>query len=257
VSPTPLSTPIAFAHRGFSPDGAENSLAAFAAAVALGYTHLETDSRVSSDGVAVAFHDHVLDRVTNHHGRLVDLPWREISRARIVGREPIPRLEEVLASFPTSTINIDVKADAAIGPTLDAVRRADAWSRVRLVAFAHHRVMALRRAAGPHIATGLTPLEIAALRSPVGRRTLPPSGSGDWAAQVPAGLGRHLRLVDAGFVAAAHSRRIAVHVWTINDRSEMIRLLGLGVDGIMTDRADVLRDVLRERGQWPYPAGLR
>lgn len=244
------SLPIAYAHRGFFPDGAENSLAAFQAAVDLGYQHLETDARVSGDGVAVAFHDRVLDRVTNDHGRLADLSWEQISRARIVGREPIPRLEDVLGQFPDAMINIDVKCHAAIGPTLDALRRTHAWDRTRLVAFSQSRVVALRRAAGPRTATALTPREIAALRSPVTRRIWrPPAGDVDWAAQVPAGLGR-LHLVDAEFVRAAHARDIAVHVWTINNVGEMNRLLDLGVDGIMTDRADLLREVLLARGQW-------
>jgi glycerophosphoryl diester phosphodiesterase len=244
VSPTP---PIAFAHRGFSLDGAENSMAAFQAAVDLGYRYLETDARVSADGVAIAFHDHSLDRVTNHLGRLQALPWSQIAEARIMGREPIPQLEDVLAAFSDVVINIDVKSHAAIGPTLDAVRRTQSWHRVRLAAFSHARLLQLRRAAGPQIASALSPREIAALASAGGRARI--AVSGDWAAQVPAGLG-WAHLVTPRFVAAAHNRGIAVHVWTINDRTEMIRLLDLGVDGIMTDRADVLRDVLLARGQW-------
>ncbi|CAN5615896.1 glycerophosphodiester phosphodiesterase [soil metagenome] len=263
--------PIAFAHRGFSPEGAENSMAAFRAAVDLGYRYLETDARVSSDGVAVAFHDDVLDRVTNDTGRLHDLTWRQISTARIQAREPIPRLDEVLAAFPEVHVNIDVKSDAAVGPTLDALRRTDSWDRVRLAAFSHRRIMMLRSAAGPRVATSLSPNEILALRSeslarrwaarPVsllarGAELLPTGdpqlfGPTDRprAAQVPAGP-RWLALVDRAFLDNAHRRGIDVHVWTVNDPAQMMRLLDLGVDGIMTDRADLLRDVLTRRGQW-------
>jgi glycerophosphoryl diester phosphodiesterase len=236
---------IAFAHRGFSALEAENSMAAFQAAIDLGYRHLETDSRVTADGVAIAFHDHALDRVTNHVGRLRDLPWSQVSQARIYGREPIPLLEDVLAAFIDIEFNIDVKSNSAIGPTLDAIRRTNAWPRIRLAAFSNSRLIGLRAAAGPQVATGLSPAEIAALAA--GR--LPASAPERRAAQVPSGY-RWLRLVTPRFVAAAHAREIPVHVWTINKRSEMNRLLNLGVDGIMTDRADVLRDVLQERGEW-------
>jgi glycerophosphoryl diester phosphodiesterase len=241
--------PVAYAHRGFSEDGAENSIAAFQAAVDLGYRYLETDSRVTADGLAVAFHDYALDRLTNHTGRLSDHTWHEVSRARIVGREPIPLLEDVLATFDFTEINIDVKSNTAIGPTLDAVRRTNAWHRVRLTAFSHSRVVSLRRAAGPAVSSGLSPREILALKAGDPRGGLAIATGLDCAAQVPSGP-RWLRLVDPSFIAKAHARSIPVHVWTINSRTEMVRLLDLGVDGIMTDRADVLRDLLQERGQW-------
>jgi len=225
-------------------------MAAFQAAVDLGYRYLETDSRASADGVAIAFHDYSLDRVTNHLGRLKDLPWSEIAAARIFGHAPIPRLEDVLDTFEDQQFNIDVKSHSAIGPTLDVLRRTNAWHRVRLASFSHSRISVLRQAAGPEVASALSPPEILALfaahRGRVGQ--LQPAGS-DWAAQVPSGPS-WLRLVTPRFIASAHARGIAVHVWTINDRAEMSRLLDLGVDGIMTDRADTLRDVLLERGQW-------
>jgi glycerophosphoryl diester phosphodiesterase len=66
---------------------------------------------------------------------------------------------------------------------------------------------------------------------------------------VPARIGRRV-FVDARYVAAAHALGLPVHAWTVNDRAEMTRLLDLGVDGIMTDRADTLRDLLISRGQW-------
>ncbi|HST48901.1 MAG TPA: glycerophosphodiester phosphodiesterase family protein [Jatrophihabitans sp.] len=255
---------IGIAHRGFSPDGAENSMAAFQAAVDLGYRHLETDARVTADGVALAFHDEMLDRVTTSSGRLRQLSWRQVSAARIRGREPIPRLEEVLSSFGGVSVNIDVKCDAAVEPTLEAIRRTNAWHRVRLATFSAGRLRRLRRLAAPGTASALSPVEVAALRhgrlgflgsvaGPLRRTNGPfagPPGSAGLAAQVPARLGP-LQVVGPRFLAAARARGIEVHVWTVNLPAEMVRLLDLGVDAIMTDRADLLRDVLRERGQWP------
>ncbi|HEX8092895.1 glycerophosphodiester phosphodiesterase family protein [Jatrophihabitans sp.] len=247
----PLRPAIGIAHRGFSPDGAENSMTAFQAAVDLGYRHLETDARVTGDGVALAFHDPILDRVTNSRGELRRLSWREVRTARILDREPIPRLEEVLSAFGGGvSVNIDVKSDAAVGPTLDAIRRTNAWHRVRLAAFSPARLLQLRRSAGPGTPSALTATEVLALRH--GRLGLlpgPPRRTG-LAAQVPPRVGP-LEILQPRFLAAARARAIEVHAWTVNRRPEMVRLLDLGVDAIITDRADLLRDVLRERGQWP------
>ena len=93
--------PFAFAHRGFAPNGDENSLAAFQRAVDLGYTYLETDVRVTADGVALAFHDATLDRVTQLRGRIEELPWATVRTARIAGSEPIPLLSDVLTAGRT------------------------------------------------------------------------------------------------------------------------------------------------------------
>lgn len=238
--------PVGYAHRGFAPDGAENSLLAFQAAVDLGYRHLETDARVTADGVVLAFHDDRLDRVTNSTGRLAELAWAEVRPARIVGRHPIPTLAEVLDTFRECHVNIDVKSAAAIGPTLDVLRRTNAWHRVRLAAFSHRRLQVLRQATGPAGATALSPAEVAALA--LHRLRRPDAVS--VAAQVPVGW-RRAAVVTRGFVQHAHRRGVEVHVWTINVRSEMERLLDLGVDAIMTDRADLLARVLQERGAWP------
>jgi glycerophosphoryl diester phosphodiesterase len=244
--------PIGYSHRGFSPDGAENTIAAFEAAVALGYTHLETDVRVTADGVPIAFHDPMLDRITNSTGRLLELPWAQVRQARVLGREPIPLLAEVLGGFPAARFNLDVKSDAAIGPTLDVLRRTNAWHRVRLAAFSHRRVRLLRRAAGPAVASALSPPEVLALK--LGRVRLLPAliGSSELppAAQVPLNS-MALPVITERFVDRAHRLGLQVHAWTINVPSEMTALLDQGVDAIMSDRADLLREVLVERGAWP------
>lgn len=240
--------PIAFAHRGFaigSELGLENTMRAFEAAVRLGYRYLETDVRVSADGVALAFHDSTLDRVTDRRGPLHTQPWSQLRAARIGGVEPIPLLTDLLAAWPDTRINLDVKDDRGIRATVDAVRRTGTLERVCVGSFATRRVAAVRRSLGPALCTSLGPQAALTLRlpRPPGRR---PTGA---CAQVPARIGGR-RFVDARYLAAAHRLGLPVHVWTVNERAEMTRLLDLGVDGIMTDHADVLRDVLVERGQW-------
>jgi glycerophosphoryl diester phosphodiesterase len=241
-------TPIAFSHRGFAPDGCENSMSAFERAVALGYTYLETDVRVTADGVALAFHDSRLDRVTDRRGRLADLPWSVVRHARIAGREPIPLLTDLLTAWSHVRINIDVKADRSIAPTVAAIRRTGTLTRVCVAAFSTRRIAAVRRALGPDSCTTLGPRAAMRLRLPVGVRPRQGKVSAR-CAQVPARIGRR-PFVDARYLAAAHTLGLAVHAWTVNDEREMVRLLDLGIDGIMTDRADVLRDLLVSRGQW-------
>ncbi|MGH8959696.1 MAG: glycerophosphodiester phosphodiesterase family protein [Jatrophihabitantaceae bacterium] len=238
-------TPLAFTHRGFAPDGAENSMAAFQRAVDLGYRYLETDVRVTADGVALAFHDAGLDRVTDLRGRVVDLPWSQVRHARIAGRHPIPLLTDVLGAWPDARVNLDVKADAAVGPTADAIRRTGAADRVCLGSFAGARIETMRQMIGPRLCTSLGPKQALTLRVTPRRWHT----TAALCAQVPARIGRFV-FVDARFVEAAHRQGLQVHAWTVNERAEMQRLLDLGVDGIMTDQADVLRDVLVSRGQW-------
>ncbi|MDQ5862898.1 MAG: glycerophosphodiester phosphodiesterase, partial [Actinomycetota bacterium] len=94
------------AHRGFSREGLENSMAAFRAAVELGYDYLETDVHTTSDGVLLLFHDDTLDRVTDGRGRISELTAAEVSTARIGGREPVPLFDDLLTAFPAARLNL-------------------------------------------------------------------------------------------------------------------------------------------------------
>ncbi len=239
--------PLPFAHRGGASEAPENTLPAFEHAVRLGYTYLETDVHVTADGVLLAFHDDHLDRVTDRTGEIAKLPWSVVREAKVDGREPIPQFEELLSSFPTARVNVDPKHDEAVEPLVAALRRCDAVERVCIGAFSDRRLARLRELCGPTLCTSLGPRDIAKLRaaSIAGARLRLPAPC----AQVPT-TARGIPLVDRRFVDAAHRLGIQVHVWTIDDAAEMTRLLDLGVDGIMTDRPAVLREVLEARGQW-------
>jgi glycerophosphoryl diester phosphodiesterase len=222
-------------------------MAAFEAAVALGYRYLETDVRVTADAVALAFHDASLGRVTDQTGRIAELPWSVVSTARIRGRDPIPRLIDLLSAWPDVRLNLDVKSDAGVQPTIDAIRVTGSVDRVCVGAFSTRRIEAMRQALGPRLCTSLGPRAALRLRlPPAARRGLRIVGQ---CAQVPARIGRRVFL-DARSLATAHGLSLPVHAWTVNDATEMTRLLDLGVDGIMTDRADVLRDLLVARSEW-------
>jgi glycerophosphoryl diester phosphodiesterase len=236
--------PVAFAHRGGTSEHPENTLPAFAHAVGLGYRYLETDVHVSVDGVLVAFHDPDLRRTCGVDGEIASMPWARIAAARVDGRAPIPTMRELLEAFPDARFNIDCKSDRAVDALVHLVEDHDAIDRVCIGAFGHRRLGRIRARLGPGLLTALSPQEVAALR--IGRR-LP--GAGPRVAQVPVRAGR-VEVVTERFVADAHRLGVAVHVWTIDDPAEMHRLLDRGVDGIMTDRPEVLRSVLESRGAW-------
>ena len=236
------------AHRGGAkhPDnvGYENSLHAFQHAVDLGYRYLETDLHATCDGVVVAFHDDKLDRVTDRTGVIAELPWSEVSQAKINGREPIPRLDELLEHFPDIRFNLDIKADNALAPSADLLRAASVIDRVCVSSFSQSRVRRIRKELGPRLCTGYGEWEIALIRFlPVG---LPSRGA---CLQIPERYGR-LRILTPGLIKRAHARGKQVDVWTVDDPATMQRMLDAGVDGLITDRTDLLRDVLIERGQW-------
>jgi glycerophosphoryl diester phosphodiesterase len=247
--------PRAFAHRGWHVGelaGMENSLAAFRAAVAEGYRYLETDVHATRDGVAVVMHDATLDRTTDASGEVEKLDWARVKTARVGGREPVCQLADLLEELPTALLNIDVKADSAVVPVLEVLARARAWHRVCLASFSDARLQRLRRAAGPALLTSMGPASAVALRlrsassltSPVG---VPIRGE---LAQLPVRV-CGIPVIDRALVRYAHHRDLEVHVWTVDRAEEMHALLDLGVDGVITDRPDVLRDVLRARRAWP------
>jgi glycerophosphoryl diester phosphodiesterase len=240
--------PIPIVHRGGAGEALENSASAFQRAVDLGYEYFETDVQATSDGVLLAFHDGTLDRVTDRTGRICELPYSEVSQAKIGGAEPIPLLADLLADFPAVRFNVDSKHPATLRPLVSVLTKAAALDRVCLASFSDRRLAWLRGQLGGRVCTALGPREVAALRLAGSHAPkLPPTAL---CAQVPPSAGL-IPLVERHFVDNAHRAGLAVHVWTIDEAAQMRRLLDLGVDGIMTDRPEVLRDVLTARRQWP------
>jgi glycerophosphoryl diester phosphodiesterase len=173
------------------------------------------------------------------------------------GREPIPRLEQVLTELPDTRITIELKSEAVVQPVLEVLGRTDSWHRVCLGGFLERWLARARAAAGPRLMTSMSQAAAIGLRSrawldalPRPLSLLPALPVTGRLAQLPHRLGP-LTVVDAGLLRTAHAAGREVHVWTVDDPAEMTELLDMGVDGLLSDRPDVLRDVLRERGQWP------
>jgi len=245
---------LAFAHRGgaYHPEieGLENTLAAFEHAVALGYTHLETDVHTTSDGVLLAFHDTVLDRVTDRTGEIATMTLADVRAARIGGHHQVPTLAELFDAFPEVVFNIDLKSRTAAPALAAFLTDRDAWDRAVVSSFSPATLRAFRRLGAGRARTGAHPLEVAAyLLLPSARLAGLATPGRPVALQIPHRRGR-LVVASRGLIRRAHANGLQVHVWTIDDPAEMDELIERGVDGLMTDRTDLLKDVLEERGLW-------
>lgn len=245
--------PVAFAHRGAHGEATgagENSFEAFQAAVDMGYRYLETDVHRTADGVVVAIHDETLDRTTDGEGEVGQRAWREIQRLTVQGGGRVPRLEELLEAFPDAHLNLDCKDPRTVPDLVRVLRDADALDRVCVGAFQHRTVTTLRDEFGDELCTAATSREVrllvAASSAPRGSRRALTFAINANCVQVPVRDGR-TTIVTERFVQTCHDAGLPVHVWTIDDPSHMHELLDLGVDGLMTDEANTLREVISQR----------
>lgn len=267
--------PVALAHRG-ADVRRENTVGAVRQAVAQGFGYIEIDVRTSADGQVVVFHDEYLERVTTGKGKLSDHPWQHLATLRIVGahateyddgttldNEPMVLLEHLLEAFPTTYFNVDLKDKASAKPMVEVLRRHQAWDRVLIASFHDsHRAAFFNhlRPDEPQVASSVGITTVAILLLAYWLKIFGPAVR--WlqkrlplhALQIPVGYGP-LKVVTKGFVAACHAHNIAVHVWVINEPTEMRRLLQLGVNGIVTDDGAAVAQVLQEAGQWPQHEG--
>jgi len=250
-------TLIAMAHRGGArhPDlpGLENTLHAFRHAVDLGYRYLETDVHVTRDGRLVAFHDEVLDRMTDRPGAIASLAADELAEFRIAGEHAVPTMSELFEEFPGVRFNIDLKAPGAAPALAMLVERTGTHDRICVGSFSSRHLQDFRRLTAGRVATSATPAEVALFLSsswPGVRHLFARRPFG--ALQIPRRRGP-LTLVTRSVVRRAHAAGVHVHVWTVDDPAEMEELIDLGVDGLITDRTDLLKDVLIARGLWRDP----
>lgn len=260
LDPERWRPPVAIAHRGSRVLWPENTNTSFLGAYELGYRHFETDLHRTADGVLVCFHDPTVDRTTDSVGRVEDLTldalqaldagYRHATPDGFTFRDNcarVPTLEWLLTEFPDVSVVVDMKSEGLAGSLADLIDRLGAHDRLIVGSFSDARLAEFREITGGRVSTSAGPIlaRLWVLTSRVGR------GAGGEAAvlQLPTHL-RGVRVVDEKLVGAAHDAGLQVHVWTVNQTSEMERLLDMGVDGLITDRPDLLRDLLAERGEW-------
>jgi glycerophosphoryl diester phosphodiesterase len=232
--------PLVFAHRGGAALAPENTIAAFDNSIALGADGLELDVRLSHDGAIVVHHDRTVDRTTTLTGPIARLRLDELKRAAV------PLLSEVLARYRDVRIIIELKVNRPemAHAVVQIVRAADAVERVCIGSFGRRALRAVR-ALDPAIATSAAREEVrlALYRSwcrwPIARAAYD-------GYQVPEVAGS-TRVVSPRFVRDAHAAGLAVQVWTVDTDADACRLLGWGVDALITDRPDVIVPIVRSR----------
>lgn len=245
--------PRVLAHRGLvtprlEEQGiAENTLVSMQAALDAGALYVESDCHLTSDGVPVLFHDSDLSRVTGDPRAIAAVSHREL-QTLMAERGGLLTLEEALERFPGTRFNLDVKAGAAAEPMGRII--APHAERVLLTSFDDaHRLRALAAAA----VRGSTPPATSPGRAGIARALLAVASrsrkqqerafDGFDALQIPE-RHRGIRVLSPRLIDAAHRAGVEVHVWTVNDPERMRRLVAAGVDGIITDRADLALEEL-------------
>lgn len=244
----------AIAHRGGG-GPLENTLEAFADAVALGYRHLETDVHATRDGVLVVAHDPTLARVAGDPRAIVDLTLADLAGVRVGGRARVPTFEELVDAFPDARLTVDLKVDGAVGPMVRLLEQRPALlERVCLASFSSARVAELRRRLGPRLMTAATAREIVRLVLAVRAGRRPPRLAAGCVAvpeRYPEGARRGgVAVADGRLLAAASDAGLALHVWTVNDPVRMRALVEGGAAGIVSDELRTLRDTLVGLGRW-------
>jgi glycerophosphoryl diester phosphodiesterase len=233
-------------------------MVAFQGAVDLGYRYIETDLHLSADGRVVVFHDDRLSDLTDGVGKVWDRDWAglvELDAAYHFDPEGgyplrgtgvgIPLFADVVAAFPDVLWNLDLKQASIERAVADEVTRLGIEDQVLIGSFHDARIREFRRITQGRVATSAGPRETARALA-AATAGMAPRGRAD-AFQVPEGVGP-LTVAGKRFIRMAHRAGKQVHVWTVNEKVEMRRLLDLGVDGIVTDRPDLLNEVLEERG---------
>jgi glycerophosphoryl diester phosphodiesterase len=245
---------VAMAHRGGAahPElvGLENTMEAFRHAADLGYRYLETDVQSTRDGHLLAFHDATVERTTDGTGRIGDLTLAQVGSLRVARRAGVPRLEDLLEELPDARLNIDLKAPSCVDPIVALLERTGVHDRVCIGSFHEPTLRRFRRHVSRPVATSVGVATVAALRfAPWPRAVAARLGDNGAVLQVPL-RNRGVTVLDRRLLELAHATGRHVHVWTLDEADEIERVLDMGVDGVITDRTDVLRDVLRARGLW-------
>jgi glycerophosphoryl diester phosphodiesterase len=269
-----------YAHQGGSFEAPSSTLAAIEHALGAGATGIELDVHATKDRHVVVCHDATVDRTTDAHGAIAGMDLAELQGLDnafwfvegtdvdhdqepgaylLRGKAPadpslrIATLDEVLVSFPGVVLNLDIKQtgpevtsyEHLVADVLNAHRRDD---DVIVASFSDVAIKAFRELS-PSTPTSAATLETVSFVQALLNGETPPTLP-VVAFQVPEAFAG-VTVVDERFIEAAHDAGIAVHVWTLNERDEIARMLEVGVDGVMSDRPSVVTELLGERAWTP------
>lgn len=231
------------AHRGGSLEAPENTIESFKYAIEVGSAYIETDVQLSADGIPFIFHDDDLNRLLGKDLIFNNLHSEEINQLRLFEVYQIPTLKEVLKKFPDTFFQIDVKTDEVALPAMEIINELDAFNRICIASFSSKRLKLVKENY-PKTCLSMGPNEILKLLlASFGLYKKRVQGD---CLQIPI-YHYGIKLVTKRFIKFVQSLGLKIHVWTINDENTMQKLIDLGVDGIITDRPKLLKEVLTRK----------
>ncbi|MFZ9840976.1 MAG: glycerophosphodiester phosphodiesterase [Candidatus Nanopelagicales bacterium] len=226
-----------WSHRGY---GVENSLTAFQAAWDLGVDHFETDIHVTADGQLILAHDRSISRLTGRDLNIDELKYTELQQFPIQGKESWPTLSDLLSTFGTAKVSIDMKSPNSLFPLVQLLEsNIDYRERVIVGSFSSKRVEKFRSLM-PEVNTALTVKEILRLKT-TGKISNP---EGKYAMVPHKFLGRSF--LSNRIVELLNESKIPVHVWTVNELESFDRCKKLGVDGVVTDEVPLAKSFFEQ-----------
>ena len=226
-----------FVHRGDASSYIENTLEAFKSAETLGYKYIETDLRETKDGKIITFHDANIKRITGSNITINRSSLSDIRMRRLPKNETIPTIDEVLEELPDSYFNMDLKVSNMEEKVLKKIKSHNALDRICLGSFNSKTIKKIN-VLEPKIITSMGLAQVVKykffnIKSNSKLIQIPVSWNG-------------IKVITKGFIEKLHNDNLKVHVWTINKENEMQRLIDMGVDGIMTDNAIGLMNVMKK-----------
>ena len=237
-----IFTPIA--HRGGSEVAFENTFQAFTDAYELGYRWLETDVQISKDGVLYAIHDNNLKNITGKNVKIHDLNADELDQILIKRKYNIPRLETLLRKFNDVTFNLDPKNINAAKALVTLLNREKSFKNLCLGSFSHKTIHYIRNSLKRDLPTSFSQIEVISLLLDI--KLNKETGCKGNYLQIPKSYFGY-KLLSRKLLDFCKKNEIKVHIWTINESNEMRNLIGMGVDGIMTDKCRALLKVIKSR----------
>tara|TARA_Y100000768_G_scaffold102224_1_gene74687 strand:- start:3770 stop:4513 length:744 start_codon:yes stop_codon:yes gene_type:complete len=228
------------AHRGGSLEAPENTIESFDYSIKIGSSYIETDVQLSSNGIPYIFHDDDLERLFHRNINFNSLHSSEIDKLMLFEKYKIPTLESTLNRFPNTFFQIDLKTDEVVLPALEIIKKTNSFDRICIASFSSKRLKKVRELY-PQICLSMGPNEVMKLLLAsygLYRKKVPGN-----CLQIPI-YQYGIKLVTKRFIQFIHSIGLKIHVWTINDEETMLKLIDLGVDGIITDRPKILKNII-------------
>ena len=230
---------VALSHRGNSNKHVENSFEAFKSVVDMGFEYIETDLRKTLDNEIVTFHDEDLNRLFNIDLKIENLTFAEIDKFFSEKNCNLLTLKEALLNFPETKFNIDLKSKDVIQESINIVKELEAFERVCFASFnSSHTDEVLTDSPRAVVSMGMKDVAYFKFFNYLRKDSK--------ILQVPLNW-KGLNILNSKLIKKAKDKDLFIHVWTINDRESIIKLIDMGVHGIVTDKPELMMEIMKEK----------